>query len=312
VSDLLSVLRDNLVTIGAMMEVVLVYCLLLFLDMSMALLDCSVVEKSVNCSCENWYSSHEIFKISDLENITHHVDSQIENLSLTKCSKLRLELFPPYPALVRNILIKDMNHVVISLSKDMPHLNISIHNVLHIQYMPMEEKIETQQSSQSVVTYVAISLSVLLILALSIFLSILLWTWLSSKDNGDAKKVSRAQSWRYEASLYVNPPSQLHHQQPVLVQPPPFPDFILPSTSSRNEPPDSVTSSPMLRTKNNCMAEVDLVRTSLPVQRDRQRMDTPPAYREPVDSLAIYQDTFRTSDGEYSANEMLTLAHKYR
>jgi len=312
VSDLLSVLRDNLVTIGAMMEVVLVYCLLVFLDMSMASLDCSVVEKSVNCSCENWYSSHEIFKISDLENITHHVDSQIENLSLTKCSKLRLELFPPYPALVRNILIKDMNHVVISLSKDMPHLNISIHNVLHIQYMPMEEKIETQQSSQSVVTYVAISLSVLLILALGIFLSILLWTWLSSKDNGDAKKVSRAQSWRYEASLYVNPPSQLHHQQPVLVQPPPFPDFILPSTSSRNEPPDSVTSSPMLRTKNNCMAEVDLVRTSLPVQRDRQRMDTPPAYREPVDSLAIYPDTFRTSDGEYSANEMLTLAHKYR
>jgi len=233
VSVFLSVLRDSLVTIGAMMKVVLVYCLLVFLDMSMASLDCSVVEKSVNCSCENWYSSHEIFKISDLENITHHVESQIENLSLTKCSKLRLELFPPYPALVRNILIKDMNHVVISLSKDMPHLNISIHNVLHIQYMPMEEKIETQKSSQNVVTYVAISLSVLLILALSIFLSILLWTWLSSKDNGDAKKVSRAQSWRYEASLYVNPPSQLHHQQPVLVQPPPFPDFILPSTSSR-------------------------------------------------------------------------------
>ena len=49
----------------------------------------------------------------------------------------------------------------------------------------------------------------------------------------------------------------------------------------------------MLRTKTNYMAEVDLVRTSLPVQQERQRMDTPPAYREPVDSLAIYQDTFR-------------------
>ena len=132
-------------------------------------------------------------------------------------------------------------------------------------------------------------------------------TRLNSKENGDAKKVSRAQSWRYEASLYVNPPSQLHHQRPVLVHPPPFPDFILPSTSSRysfsslhsqsydgrDESPDSVTSSPMLRTKNNCMAEVDLVRTSLPAQRERQRMDTPPAYREPVDSLAIYPDTFR-------------------
>ena len=70
---------------------------------------------------------------------------------------------------------------------------------------------------------------------------------LSSKDNGDAKKVSRAQSWRYEASLYVNPPSQRNHQQnlyvnppsqhqhqqPLLVHPPPFPDFILPSKSPR-------------------------------------------------------------------------------
>jgi len=291
---------------------VLVFFFVVFLDMTIASLDCLVVDKSVNCSCDDWYSSHEIFKISDLENITQHVNSQIETLSLTKCSKLRLELFPPYPVLIRKILVKDMNHVVISLSKDMPHLNISIHNVLHIQYMPMEETIETQQNSQSVVTYVAISLSALLILVLSIFLSILLCTWLNSKDNGDAKKVSRAQSWRYEASLYVNPPSQRPHQQPVLVHPPPFPDFILPSTSSRNESPDSVTSSPMLRTKNNYMAEVDLVRTSLPVQREWQRMDTPPAYREPVDSLAIYPDTFRTSDGEYSANEMLTLAHKYR
>jgi len=307
------------------MKELLVYCLLLFLDMSMASLDCSVVDKSVNCSCEDWYSSHEIFRISDLENITHHADSQVENISLKKCSKLKLELFPPYPTLIRRILVRDMNHLVISLSKDMPHLNISIHNVLHIQYIPMEEKIETQQNSQSIVTYVVIGLSGLFVLVLIIFLSILLWTWLSSKDNGDAKKVSRAQSWRYEASLYVNPPSQRNHQQnlyvnppsqhqhqqPLLVHPPPFPDFILPSKSPRNVSPNSATSSPMLRTKNNYMAEVDLVRTSLPVQQERQRMDSPPAYREPVDSLAIYQDTLRTSDGEYSANEMLTLAHKY-
>ena len=62
---------------------------------------------------------------------------------------------------------------------------------------------------------------------------------------------------------------------------------------ARNVSPNSATSSPMLRTKNNYMAEVDLVRTSLPVQQERQRMDTPPAYREPVDSLAIYHDTLR-------------------
>jgi len=95
----------------------------------------------------------------------------------------------------------------------------------------------------------------------------------------------------------------------------PHPPGIRLNSSSfnvRNEPPDSATSSPMLRTKNNYMAGVDLVRTSLPVQQERIGTATPPAYREPVDSLAIYQDTFRASDGEYSANEMLTLAHKYR
>ena len=38
--DTVSVLRDALVTIVTMVEV-LVYCLLMFLDMSMASLDCS-------------------------------------------------------------------------------------------------------------------------------------------------------------------------------------------------------------------------------------------------------------------------------
>jgi len=84
-----------------MMEVVLVYCFLVFLNMSMASLDCSVVNKSVNCSCENGYRSHEIFKISDLENITKFLDSQIENISFSKCSKLRVELFPPYSPLIK-------------------------------------------------------------------------------------------------------------------------------------------------------------------------------------------------------------------
>ena len=118
-----------------------------------------------------------LFQISDLKNITRHGDSQVENISFAKCSKLRLELFPPYLGLIQYILVRDMNHLVISLSKDMPHLNISIHNVLHIQYIPMEEKIETQQNSQSIVTYVVISLSVLFVLVLIIFFSILLWTW---------------------------------------------------------------------------------------------------------------------------------------
>jgi len=288
------------------------YFLLMLLSMSMAALDCILVNSNVNCSCEDWYSSDDIFRISDLNNITHNGETEVDKIIFSKCSKLKLELYPTLLSWQPQILVKDMNHLVISLSEDMPHLNISINNVLHIKYKPMGRKMVIQENSQSIVMYVAISLSVLLVLVLTIFLAALLWTWMNSKDNGDNKKVSRAQSWRYEASLYVNPPPQRQQQQPVLVPPPPFPDFILPSTSSRRETLDSATSSPVMRAKNNYMAEVDLVRTSLPVQHQRQRMDTPPAYREPVDSLALNQENFRTSDGEYSANEMLTLAYKYR
>ena len=60
----LSELRDALVNKVTMKELlVLVHCLLLFLESTMASLDCSVVDKSVNCSCEDWYSSHEIFRV---------------------------------------------------------------------------------------------------------------------------------------------------------------------------------------------------------------------------------------------------------
>ena len=31
---------------------------------------------------------------------------------------------------------------------------------------------------------------------------------MSNKDNSESKKVSRAESWRYEASMYVNPPNR--------------------------------------------------------------------------------------------------------
>ena len=60
----LSMLRDALVNKVTMKELlVLVHCLLLFLKLTMASLDCSVVDKSVNCSCGDWYSSHEIFRV---------------------------------------------------------------------------------------------------------------------------------------------------------------------------------------------------------------------------------------------------------
>lgn len=135
---------------------------------------------------------------------------------------------------------------------------------------------------------------------------------MSNKDNFESKKVSRAESWRYEASMYVNPPNR---PQPVFVPPPPFLDFIQPSTSSRQRTPDSVSSSPLLRPKYNSLREVDLVRTSLPIQQERQRQNTPPAYREPVDSIVPKQMHQRYSDTDESDDnsaQTLPQPHIYR
>jgi len=308
------VLEDALRTVTIMYR--LLYLVLVLVDVSSSSLDCSLSTaesdlgaQDAQCSCQDWYGDQEIFRWSDLENLTQTLDVQVRNIILTKCSQLRLVLAPPHPVPLPHIMVKDMNKLVISLSMDMPHLNMSINNVLHVQYMPID--IVIQKSPQNIVMYIALGLSAVLVVVLTIFLSILLWTRICTKNISDSKKVSRAESWRYEASMYVNPPSR---HQPVFVPPPPFPDFTLPSTSSRPEAPDSVSSSPLLRPKYNSLAEVDLVRTSLPpIQQERQRQNTPPAYREPVDCIQGRAHTHRNSDGGNSTKSgMLTLPNKYR
>eukprot|EP00090_Calanus_glacialis_P008927 TRINITY_DN17243_c0_g1_i1.p1 TRINITY_DN17243_c0_g1~~TRINITY_DN17243_c0_g1_i1.p1 ORF type:complete len:299 (-),score=87.12 TRINITY_DN17243_c0_g1_i1:114-1010(-) len=296
----------------------LVLCLVIVVvDVCLSSLDCAILTDrrmldtlDVNCSCQDWYGDQEIFKWSDLDDVAQTKDVQLKNIIFTKCSLLRLDLHPPHPVPLPHIMISDMNQVVISLSKDMLHPNMTINKVINVQYIPMDPMVK--ENTQNIVMYVALSVSVVLVLVLTVFLSVLLWSRMSNKDNSESKKVSRAESWRYEASMYVNPPNR---PQPVFVPPPPFPDFIQPSTSSRQRTPDSVSSSPLLRPKYNSLREVDLVRTSLPIQQERQRQNTPPAYREPVDSIVPKQMHQRYSDTDESDDnsaQTLPQPHRYR
>ena len=101
-------------------------------------------------------------------------DVQLKNIIFTKCSLLRLDLHPPHPVPLPHIMISDMNQVVISLSKDMLHPNMTINKVINVQYIPMDPMVK--ENTHKIVMYVALSVSVVLVLVLTVFLSVLLWS----------------------------------------------------------------------------------------------------------------------------------------
>eukprot|EP00092_Neocalanus_flemingeri_P007441 GFUD01008037.1.p1 GENE.GFUD01008037.1~~GFUD01008037.1.p1 ORF type:complete len:316 (+),score=109.36 GFUD01008037.1:294-1241(+) len=267
----------------------LVMCLMMVVvETSLSSLDCviqaerrTIVRHDVECCCQDWYDDSQKFMWSDLDEI-QQTDLQFHSILLTKCSKLHIDLHPPHPSPLPHLMMNNMEEVVIFIPKDMPHINLTITNVASVQYRPMGE----EENMQDMLLYAALAVGVVLVLVLTVFLIVVLWTRLSSKDNSDAKKVSRAESWRYEASLYVNPSNR---PQPVYVPPPPFPDCIQSSTSSRHRAPNSLSSSPLLRLKYNSMRQMDILRTQQKRQRQNTYHGTPPAYREPVDSIVCTQ-----------------------
>jgi len=221
----------------------------------------------VGCYCRNRHSEQTMFRWSDIEDFpsTHPI-------VLTGCAKLHLYLTPPHPVPLPDLVIKNMKEVVIILSKDMPHPNLTITNIPTVKFLPGGKEGDTQ----NMLTYLVITLGVVIIIILVVFTVAILKTRLY-KPSCDMKKVSRAQSWRYESSLYVNPSNRT---QAPYVPPPPFLGYV--QNSSRQ---DSVK-------------EVDIVRSTMDTYKENTYPGTPPAYREPVDCIggrgghtASYRDT---------------------
>lgn len=248
----------------------------------------------VRCICagvDHVNQMDQIFRWSNLADLKHQEDAPFKKVVFTRCTHLQLDLQPPHPSPMPHLVIKNIQQVVVALSQDMPHPSMSFKNVSIVRYTPHERT--RQKKSTNLLMYVSLGVIVVLVLILSLFLFMLLWSRVINKEMGDTKKVSRAESWRYEASMYINPPNR---QQPVFIPPPPFPDFLQNSSSLRT--PDSSNSTPLMRPKNSHMREVDLVRASLPVNSlQQQGANTPPAYREPRDSLAGRVHEYRCPTG---------------
>merc|ERR1719357_1571247 len=157
------------------------------------------------------------------------------------------------------------------MSVTMVTINITLANVTNVVLLGQQD---TQ--SNEIYFYLSIGLGTLCGVLLIIFIIASIITRSKLRNNPEHKKVSRAESWRYEPSLYINHPVA---QKPVYVSPP-LPPPSSPSDSGPptwSRPPNSLSSSPLLRAKNNStlagVRGVDIIRTSLPTQQERQEKE---------------------------------------
>merc|ERR1712130_801422 len=119
---------------------------------------------------------------------------------------------------------------------------------------------EGNVSNQGVIiASVVISVLFILTLILTYYLISLRW---KEKNEDDSKKVSRAKSWRYESSMYINPPN--NRQKILYVPPPPIPPGLSSTYSTNSRTRTNSTHSSPTQPRPPLLQEVDLVRTSMP------------------------------------------------
>ena len=201
----------------------------------------------------------------------------VTGLYLSRCHQLYLDLSPPLPAPPPQVTIINTEYLSINISSTSPHLNITSINVTHLNYTPhltdLEQLDDDDDNSDILIIIIAtVSASVcitLIVVGLAIFFyykryfetpctstSMMNVRYLGSLYDSEGKKVSRAESWRYEGSMYIKPQ--------------PNPRFYNNVESSGGQ--SSVSSTPLMmrntRDKSRLMESVDVVRTSL--QSDSQ------------------------------------------
>ena len=87
-------------------------------------------------------------------------------------------------------------------------------------------------------------------------------------EDVDSKKVSRAESWRYEGSMYIKPPGLQTQRTPgaTFIAPPSPPDFVTRQdaqdgdTADRRPQSGSISSTPLIRPKNPRILEASFFR----------------------------------------------------
>ena len=137
----------------------------------------------------------------------------LQRVILTKCSHLSLNLLPPLPSHLPELVITNIAWVEIWQSQSSPHLNISLNNAARVRMISealAESYSDSAQPSAVVLSGVIITISVSVFV---ILLVAVIWMVLRSKldrsclpfrrhiqEDPDIKKVSRAESWKYQSS----------------------------------------------------------------------------------------------------------------
>merc|ERR1712013_101367 len=243
------------------------WVLTVFTHMSYSL-DCHTHQAEVvTCDCQE---KETVFQWSSIEPFNEDPLHILPTLiKFESCTKLVLDLVPPHPEPLPVIVADNMEEVVMSVS--MVTINITLANVTHLVLLGQQDV-----QSDLIYFYLSIGLGTLCGVFLIMFIIASIITRAKLRKNSEHKKVSRAESWRYEPSLYINHPVA---QKPVYVAPP-LPPPSSPSDSGPptwSRPPNSLSSSPLLRAKNNSslagVRGVDIIRTSLPSQQERQEKE---------------------------------------
>ena len=190
----------------------------------------------------------------------------LSSILLSNCSSLVLDLqhLPSSPSSLPSLTVEstvEELHVLLSAYSTIP-LSLSMEGVGRVVVTVAGEEEEASMFP------LVLGLGVVVLLLLATVLLLLLCLWRARRGEGEEhKKVSRAESWRYESSIYVQPPPAGGRCRPVYVAPP-LPPPSPPawregegeggSTGGRNEG----SSTPLLRTQYGVRG-VDVVRTSL-------------------------------------------------
>jgi len=206
--------------------------------------------------------------------VESHLIPSILHVVISNCSSLYINLTDSQRplSLLPNLTVQTSDHVYLDLANDLANLPHHIHlvNVTQVHATIPREGDKTREDLYLLLCAVLGGLLAILLLSLP------LMCWCvrrkTSRDEYN-KKVSRAESWRYESSMYINPaPGARHHQMnllplaavnnsnsplltnigPSLVTKPPLPDAVLggsyhPQRVDIVRPPQSRTSTPSSR-----------------------------------------------------------------
>jgi len=165
----------------------------------------------VTCYCSN--STTGVFQWVLITSLEYISLPHLSSISLTNCTSLVLDLvppsnFPPVSPLPSLSILPTVGqvHLLLPSSHTSPSpLSLKLQQVSSL-------KVTVEGAATGLTSYLqplVLVLGSLLLLALFLLLLLLVYICRLRKDlgeEGEGKKVSRAESWRYESSIYVHPP----------------------------------------------------------------------------------------------------------